>query len=68
MNKIIEIPPVSLSKEEIVIETLSAGDSFIAGTLYGLINNFSSEKAVQLGCGVAAEKCKSKNWKEINIE
>lgn len=38
-----------------VINTIGAGDSFIAGFLYGVLNNYSVGKALEIGAKVASE-------------
>ena len=42
-------------KAEKVVNTVGAGDSFIAGFLYGILNDYSVEECLQKGAEVAAE-------------
>lgn len=40
---------------EDIVDTTGAGDSFVAGLLYGLVNDYDIRRSVRIGCRVAAE-------------
>ena len=42
-------------KAEKVVNTIGAGDSFIAGFLYGVLNKYSVEECLQKGAEVASQ-------------
>ncbi|MBQ4020653.1 MAG: fructoselysine 6-kinase, partial [Erysipelotrichaceae bacterium] len=42
-------------KAERVVNTIGAGDSFIAGFLYGVLNKYSVEECLQKGAEVASQ-------------
>jgi len=42
-----------------VTDTVGAGDSFDAGFLYGVLNGWSLEKSLQLGCVCGALSTRS---------
>lgn len=47
-----EVPPV---EEHLIKDVTGAGDSFLAGFLYGIIHDFPLLKCLELACKVAAE-------------
>lgn len=53
-NKVIkfEVTPV---EQSLIKDVTGAGDSFLAGFLYGIIHNFPLLKCLELACKVAAE-------------
>ena len=54
---VIKCSAVKISKEKI-LDTTGAGDSFIAGVIYGLVNNFSIERMLAFGSLIAHKKIK----------
>lgn len=50
---------------ERVIDTLAAGDTFNAATIFALSSNKSLEEAITFGCQVAGAKCGMKGFTEL---
>ena len=55
----IRIPAFRLSDAEIV-DTTGAGDAFIGGLAYGIVNQFSIEDTLSVACWVASQNCRGK--------
>ena len=51
-NEVIEIKPEKVEK---VIDSTGAGDLFAAGTLFGILNNFSLEESAVIGSYCAGQ-------------
>ncbi len=54
-DQLIECQPVKVEK---IVDTVGAGDAFSAVTLYGIINNWSLQKIINLAVDFAAQICK----------
>ncbi|XP_067681437.1 ketohexokinase-like [Haliotis asinina] len=50
-----------------VVDTLGAGDTFIAGTLHGLSNGQSLKSAIAFGCQISGFKCGMRGLKGIEL-
>lgn len=53
-NNVIEYKPQIIAEEQIK-STTGAGDSFLAGFLYGILHNLPILKCLDIGCNIAAE-------------
>lgn len=51
----VKVPKV---KREEIIDTTGAGDSFVAGFLYGLIEGKDIKQCIELGCEISAKVIK----------
>jgi adenosine kinase len=51
----VKVPKV---KKEEIIDTTGAGDSFVAGFLYGLIEGKNIKECIELGCEISAKVIK----------
>jgi adenosine kinase len=51
----VKVPKV---KKEEIIDTTGAGDSFVAGFLYGLIEGKDIKECIELGCDISAKVIK----------
>jgi len=58
----IEVAPFYIEKP---IDTLGAGDVFIAGTIYGVISQNNCKDCVQYACFLAKEKCLQTGFKDL---
>ncbi|XP_054156016.1 ketohexokinase-like [Oppia nitens] len=61
--------PVYPPKSGSVVDTLGAGDTFLSGTLFGLlVVGLSVEDAIKMGCQVAGAKCGQWYHKEMSSQ
>lgn len=51
----VEVPKVDKSE---IIDTTGAGDSFVAGFIYALMNGKSTRECIELGCEISAKVIK----------
>ena len=52
---------------ENVVDTLGAGDTFIASTIFGLSSKWSLADSITFGCQVAGIKVGVKGWEQLRI-
>ena len=56
------------STDEIaVVETVGAGDTFIAGMIYGLMLKWDDERALSSACRLATRKCQRKGFNALKM-
>ena len=61
-SEVISVPAVSPDK---VIDTLGAGDTFNAATIFALARDFSLKEVLEFACTVAGVKCGTYGIDEI---